>query len=98
MAPMAIDRKQNQHVNIMKPLIPRAESKRKAADDTDNISNSSKRIKSSHTVSPISEKRLVHMVPFPEKVSYWLAETASTDHLLTSEPIASRFGRAQWGD
>lgn len=69
MAPGLIDRKHPQFL-----LTPTnfnhvaAESKRKVVDD-DAASNSSKRIKTSHTVSPSPEKKpVVNVVPFPERV------------------------------
>ncbi|MCJ1329343.1 histone acetyltransferase [Thelotrema lepadinum] len=42
-------------------------NKRKAAEDADDASVSSKRLKSSHTVSPVPEKKLLNVVPFPER-------------------------------
>ena len=99
MAPMAIDREQIRRANSVKPLIPMADNKRKTADDVDNISTSSKRLKSSLTTTPIPEKRPISVVPFPEKVSCCeCANTASPNHLLMSEPIARGLGRAQRRD
>ena len=45
------------------------EHKRKAVDEPDDASIASKRIKRSHTTSPVPEKKQVNIVPFPERVS-----------------------------
>jgi hypothetical protein len=45
-----------------------ADNKRKAPEDLDTASISSKRIKSSHTASPEAQKSPVKVIPFPERV------------------------------
>ena len=69
MAPMAVD----QESNSLKPGDNTnglsTDNKRKALEEPDDVSSSSKRIKSSHTASPNPEKRPLNVVPFPERVS-----------------------------
>ncbi len=51
----------------MQELTPVADTKRKATDEVD-LPSANKRIKSSHSEAPDERKKVVKVVPFPEKV------------------------------